>query len=98
MSGPDRTAADRLPIRVTPPPARVRRRTLGWSRLRLAPLTRRGRNLAAVAAAAISAAALGAPCAVQAQPVASFLWFPPSPQVGEPVSLASTSTDFSSPI
>jgi hypothetical protein len=31
-------------------------------------------------------------------PAASFLWFPPAPHVGEPVSLASTSTDMTSPI
>jgi Bacterial Ig-like domain/PKD domain len=31
-------------------------------------------------------------------PVASFKWFPAAPQVGEPVSLLSTSTDTSSPI
>src|SRR2546423_13456 len=36
--------------------------------------------------------------AAAAQPAASFLWFPPAPHVGETVSLASTSTDSSSPI
>jgi hypothetical protein len=36
--------------------------------------------------------------AVAEPPVASFLWFPSSPMTGEPVSLASTSTDASSPI
>jgi len=31
-------------------------------------------------------------------PAASFLWFPPSPGTGEPVSLVSTSTDATSPV
>jgi len=50
------------------------------------------------ATAALTAAMLVAASAAEAQPSASFLWFPASPQVGEPVSLASTSTDFTSPI
>jgi hypothetical protein len=35
---------------------------------------------------------------LSAYPLASFLWFPASPHTGEPVSLASTSTDATSPI
>src|SRR6476469_5752338 len=31
-------------------------------------------------------------------PIASFLWFPSTPQTGEPVSFASVSTDLTSPI
>lgn len=46
----------------------------------------------------MAAATLVAPSGAQAQPSASFLWFPAAPQVGEPVSLASTSTDLTSPI
>jgi hypothetical protein len=41
---------------------------------------------------------LVAPAGANAQPGASFLWFPPAPQAGETVSLVSTSTDTSSPI
>jgi hypothetical protein len=56
-------------------------------------------SLGLIAAAAAAAAnALGAPAPARAQPSASFLWFPPTPQAGETVSLASTSTDFTSPI
>jgi hypothetical protein len=35
---------------------------------------------------------------LSAYPLASFLWFPATPRTGEPVSLASTSTDATSPI
>jgi len=38
------------------------------------------------------------PVAPGAPPAASFKWFPPLPQTGEPVSLVSTSSDASSPI
>ncbi|TMK97017.1 MAG: PKD domain-containing protein [Actinobacteria bacterium] len=51
------------------------------------------RVLFALAALAVAPAGEAA-----AAPAASFLWFPPSPHVGETVSLASTSTDDSSPI
>src|SRR5207302_3388860 len=36
--------------------------------------------------------------AIAESPVASFTWFPASPHTGEPVLLASTSTDATSPI
>jgi hypothetical protein len=39
-----------------------------------------------------------APIAPGAPPAASFKWFPPLPQTGEPVALVSTSSDASSPI
>ena len=47
---------------------------------------------------AFAALAVAPTCEAAAQPAASFLWFPPAPHVGEAVSLASTSTDASSPI
>ena len=47
---------------------------------------------------ALAALAVAPACDAAAQPAASFLWFPPAPHVGETVSLASTSTDSSSPI
>jgi PKD domain len=47
---------------------------------------------------ALAAFAVVPACDAAAQPAASFLWFPPAPHVGETVSLASTSTDGSSPI
>jgi hypothetical protein len=51
------------------------------------------------AVSAILAFAMGPVArAVAGSPVASFTWFPASPHTGEPVSLASTSTDASSPI
>jgi large repetitive protein len=40
----------------------------------------------------------GSAVAAQASPAASFTWFPAAPHTGEPVSLASSSTDASSPI
>jgi PKD repeat protein len=51
------------------------------------------------AVSAILAFAMGPVArAVAGSPVASFTWFPASPHTGEPVSLASTSTDATSPI
>jgi hypothetical protein len=47
-----------------------------------------------VPAAVVGAAAVLAP----APPVASFKWYPPVPETGEPVSLVSTSVDATSPI
>lgn len=38
------------------------------------------------------------PAPVPAPPTASFKWFPPTPQTGEPVSLVSSSIDIASPI
>jgi hypothetical protein len=50
-------------------------------------------------ALAVLAVAMGpAAGAIAGSPVASFTWFPASPHIGEPVSLASTSTDATSPI
>ena len=46
----------------------------------------------------LAALAVAPACDAAAQPAASFLWFPEAPHVGETVSLASTSTDSSSPI
>jgi hypothetical protein len=39
-----------------------------------------------------------AAAAAQGKPAASFSWYPPSPHVGEPVSLVSSSTDAASPL
>jgi hypothetical protein len=47
---------------------------------------------------ALAALILAPACDAAAQPAASFVWFPREPHVGETVSLASTSTDASSPI
>ncbi|MCW2969260.1 MAG: hypothetical protein JWO23_387 [Solirubrobacterales bacterium] len=66
-------------------------RTAG--RVRIAKALRRACTLAVVACAVAPAAQ-----AIGDSPVASFLWFPVSPHPGEPVSLASTSTDAGSPI
>jgi len=56
---------------------------------------RRALARAAFALATLMAAPV---CDAAAQPTASFVWFPAEPHVGETVSLASTSTDTSSPI
>jgi Bacterial Ig-like domain/PKD domain len=56
---------------------------------RSAPVT-----FAVVPAPVVSAAVVPAP----APPVASFKWYPPVPETGEPVSLVSTSVDATSPI
>jgi hypothetical protein len=61
-------------------------------------LPRSSRTLGLAAASTLAASALVAPAGASAQPSASFLWFPPAPEAGEPVSLVSTSTDFTSPI
>jgi PKD repeat protein len=50
------------------------------------------------ALALIAVTAGPASTAVAAPPAASFLWFPPTPALGEQVTFASTSTDASSPI
>jgi len=56
------------------------------------------RSLAVAGFALIALAAASLGQASADPPAASFLWFPASPLTGEPVSLASTSTDASSPI
>jgi PKD repeat protein len=56
------------------------------------------RSLAVAGLAVVALAAASAAQAIADAPVPSFLWFPASPLTGEPVSLASTSTDASSPI
>ena len=61
--------------------------------------TRLMRLLVQAAVLAVLVVAMGPVAgAVAGSPVASFTWFPASPQAGEPVSLASTSTDATSPI
>src|SRR5207249_9243280 len=58
-----------------------------------------GASLTARAVLALAAAAASSPAGANAEPpAASFLWFPAAPLTGEPVSLASTSTDATSPI
>lgn len=53
----------------------------------------------AIAAFAQAAIVLGISSAARAEaPLASFVWFPTSPFISEPVSFASTSTDATSPI